>query len=140
MTLIKTWLTQRLANNAAVAELVGKDIYPIYSPQGANYPFITVIRAGTERNYVTGGPIGSDGFPKTTIHVQCWDTNYDRLEQVEDAVRYALDGARDGTTVDQLTIEDELDLPEPLITGDEFPAFGVRFVLDIRYIENAPRN
>ena len=142
--LIKTWLRQRLLNNPEVAAIVGVKIYPVYIPQQLALPFVTVSRASTERTYISGGKVGSDGNPTVTMHVHCWDRDYDQLEMLEDAVRVAVDGARDNSdpagSVRRVMIEDELDIPEPLVLGEELPAFGVRFVLSVSHTETAPNN
>lgn len=146
MALIESWLRNRLLNDDAVRALVSNvavpnRVYPIWAPQPDAkdnvYPFITFIRTGTEREYVSGlAGAGSSGLPKATIHLHCWDKDYFELKQLEAAVRLAVDGVRDRSQgVDCVFIVDEYDLPEALIAADEFPIFGVEFDLEITHIE-----
>ena len=139
MSQIEAWLGNRILNADAIKKFVGLDVFPVWAPQNALYPFVTFIRVGTERQYCSGAAAQSDDLPRATFHIHCWDSDYFRLKDgLEDAVRQALDGARvnSGTNlVASCFITDQYDIPEPITQGREFPAFGTRFVVEITYLE-----
>lgn len=151
MALIESWLMKRLASNDGVRKLIETRVYPIWAPQpdpnNWQVPFVTFRRASTNRQYFSGlnavgqTVMGSVGLPTATFHVDLFDNDYAAVKALEDAVRLALDGpqTRDGGfQVSSCFIDDEYDIPEPLMFGEQFPIFGVEFVVKITHAETAP--
>ena len=155
MALIEQWLRDRLINDPTLNELLGEPdsqprIYPVWAPQADSdrilYPYVVFMRIGTNRQYCSGSDGNeSDGAPKVLFHVNCFDKDYFNVKLVEDAVRYAIDGARtpqgvNGFQVLSAFIRNEYDIPEPVDVGDEFPIFAVQFEVEIIHTEKVPIN
>ena len=111
-------LVSHLLADGTISGLVGEDITPVVIPEGfTDFPCITYQR-------VTGIPTtdldGLDGgLINVRVQIDCWDTDYDRMRQLSEAVRMRLQTAastfRAVTNFDQDLYEDEAKLHHSLI-------------------------
>lgn len=115
----EAWLYARLLASGPVRALVAERVYPAFLPQGDERPAIVYRRAATERSQHAAG---GDGRVTATIELHCLATAYGDSKRLADAVREALDGARDTDAdppIQRCYLRDESDIAEPPVFGGE---------------------
>jgi hypothetical protein len=137
MALIDAWIQRRLANYADISTTAETTVrvFPVFAPEDAPEPYITFLKASVERDYNTRK---NDGIPKSTFEINCWDTDYKRLKNFADIVRYAIDGYTEDTAdfkVRRAFVTNEQDIPDPSDFGFEQPTYGVQFTLEVAHTE-----
>jgi len=83
-TLIRTMLLE----NERVSELVGDKIFPIIAPEGTKSDFITYVR---DEYSIERTKMGISNH-NCTVYISCVSSDYDRSQDIADAVFQALDG------------------------------------------------
>jgi len=114
-------------------------VYPVWVPQGADYPAITWQRMGSPREHT------HDGASRLLIarfRVVSWAETYNAAMNLANIVRLASDGlsgTMGGESIEECLLADEADVPaEASADLDERRVFGRAVEFDIYYVEAAP--
>jgi hypothetical protein len=128
---------QRLVTTAAVARLVGFQVYPIAVPKTAALPFCIYKRNNIIREPTLVGPLYQ---PVVNLQIASWALYYDAARELADEVRLALDGRTGtlaGSTISDIRLVSETDdYLDPAVVGAQLPpAYEVRQLFQIRWSE-----
>lgn len=95
-----------------VRGIVDNRVYPLFLPQGVNYPAISYSQASGPRDSDLCGPTGR---ARRRLTVNSWAKTHVQVWSLADALRRVINGYRgdmSGTFVGNVTMENEFDLYE----------------------------
>ena len=115
------FLVAKIANEPALANLIGDRVFPVLCPQEyVARPHVTFRRTSTQRDKHTKG--GSDQLDRASVELRCWSDDYDQAWKMSDGIIATLSGFQ-GTLgeqfVQRLFVEDQADDPEIEQDGSE---------------------
>lgn len=115
-----------IAEDPAVALILGQRIWPVIAPMSASLPFATWRRTGVSRQQTLAGPMG---MATVVVAFDIFATTYEEARDVADRMRAVLDGW--GGTVSQyvsvrnVSLDTESDGFVQLAGGDLPPVYQV---------------
>lgn len=128
-----------LAAQAAVANIVGTQIYQGYAPQGVDLPFLVCTVLNVEDMADHGG---GSGLATTTIRIDCYETTYAAAKNLAAAVRGELHGFGNGTMGSQFVRSclkvGERDTVSQPVSGNESPVQGKSLTFDFVHPVSVP--
>lgn len=127
-----------LAADSAIVALVGDRIYHTRSSQSAQYPNITYVRRGTQRNRHLLGP---SGLTRCSFQIDTWASTQKVARQLAELVRLQIDNFSGDTTdhhVQRIKVEDDLDAWEWELAGKDAIIGRVTLIVGIWFSEAAP--
>lgn len=126
-SVIEADLVAVLADDAAVAGLVGDRIFPVVVRQETALPALTYARLGGERTYVLAG---AAHWTTVQIGLTAWATEYAQARTLADAVRQALDGYTGPTGIEIASVQDGADEYEATLD-----VFGCTLTVTVQFSE-----
>tara|TARA_R110000803_G_scaffold43701_3_gene93015 strand:+ start:6328 stop:6753 length:426 start_codon:yes stop_codon:yes gene_type:complete len=102
---IEQILYERLIADGAVVDIVEDRVYPLHATQGEEVPYIVIQRNDSFRQHYM---IGTTGLVTASATLRLLDTNHERLQDLGEAVRLALDswrGEAGDSTVSRIWID-----------------------------------
>ena len=140
---LETALVYHLKNDAGVAAAVGARVFPMFAPEGTDFPYLVFNRISTARS---GHQAAASGLAEARIQIDVWDDDPLTADTTADAVRDALDGYQwstmggGGQTCDihRVSLEGQRTTFEPPREGEEDGTYGQQLDFWFAYEESVP--
>lgn len=143
---VEEFVGDRLLDAANLTKIAGDKVYPQCLPDASALPGVVYSRQSTQRAGSLGGPVGN---ANPRFRIECLaiasKQGYKQAVAMAKAVRDQLDGFRGewkGHWIEECTIEDEFDDPDPPVFADG--NFGIIcrrvLIVSIDHAENTKNN
>lgn len=126
-----------ISSDTNVSALVSSRVYAIRAQENAALPYVVFRRTGGETVRHT---TGSSGLARAEFQVECWDDAYDDVKDLREKVRLSLEsitpGTKGGVAVQGVFVDQDIDLDEITVPGEELGEFGVALAVRLWFTQS----